>query len=212
MIVILLASSQPRVGKSTLTKALLGVIPKSAPLSFAVPIKEICYNLYLDVMSRLDLDPEYSLLEYKQLKKDQPMSNIFSVSPRHQYCEGSNFITGLTSDLIWGKVATTNIKKASEYGHEVVIIDDWRRTLESDELATDPNNHIIKVYLDKDGVEVYQDSAITESFEGQLSPDNCDLSFKFTADWSNTEEIISILSSLVASIKECEVQGNSNNG
>lgn len=198
MNIILLASSQPRVGKSTLTKALLSVVPDSTPLSFAVPIKEICYNLYVDIMSHFGKDPEFSLEEYKQTKKDINLSDIFSTSPRHQYCEGSNFITSLSSDGIWGQLADYNIQQAKAAGYTTVIIDDWRRDLELNELKNSSENYnIITVYLDKDDVEVYKGSAATESFEGQINADNCLLNFTFTTDWSNSDEVVEVLKNYI---------------
>lgn len=195
--VILLASTQPRVGKSTLTKALLKEIPNSASLSFAVPIKHICYNLYKDILSNFDQNPEYTLEDYKQLKKDVPMEGVFNTSPRHQYCEGSNFISSLTSDEIWGKLAVHNIKKLAETGINTVIIDDWRRLLELRTLVEENDFNCITVYLDKDGIEVYEGTAATESFEGQISKEDCSLFFKFNNDWSNSNEIVNILKETV---------------
>lgn len=52
MIVILLASSAPQVGKSTFSQLLTELLPNSCKYSFAYPIKEITYNLYVDVMKK----------------------------------------------------------------------------------------------------------------------------------------------------------------
>lgn len=200
MHIILLASSQPRVGKSTLTKILLKEIPHSAPLSFAVPIKEICYNLHADIMSHFGKDPEYSLEEYKQTKKDVNMEDIFTTSPRHQYCEGSNFISSLTSDSIWGQLASYNVSKLKDEGITTVIIDDWRRVLELNELSKNGDFKITTVYLDKEGVEAYVGSASTESFEGQINPLDCLINFTFKEDWSNTAEVVDLLKNYVKEV------------
>lgn len=197
MNVILLASTQPRVGKSTLTKSLLQELPNSAPLSFAVPIKNICFNLYKDVLSNFDQTPDYTLEDYKQNKKDIPMDGLFSTSPRHQYCEGSNFISSLTSEKIWGQLAVHNIKKMGQSGIETVIIDDWRRILELNVLEAESSFKCTTVYLDKEGIESYQGTAATESFEGQISKEDCSIFFKFNNDWSNTDEIVNILKETV---------------
>ena len=125
------------------------------------------------------------------------MEGVFSTSPRHQYCEGSNFISSLTSDEIWGKLAVHNIKKLAETGINTIIIDDWRRLLELRTLVEESQFNCITVYLDKDGIEVYEGTAATESFEGQITKEDCSLFFKFNSDWSNSDEIVNILKETV---------------
>lgn len=200
MNIILLASSQPRVGKSYLTRLLLSELDKSIQQSFAVPIKHICYELYENIMSHFGKKPEYTYYEYAQGKKDQPLNDLFTTSPRHQYCEGSEFISSLTSPKIWGQLAAVNILKKEAEGFSTVIFDDWRRLIESEELEKNPNFKVIKVYLDKEGIEQYSGTAATESFEGQLSKDDCDISFMYDSEWSNTNELVQYLKNYIQEI------------
>ena len=74
-------------------------------------------------------------------------------------------------------------------------IDDWRRYLELDTLIHNKEITLncLTVYLDKDGVEEYSGTKATESFEGQISPDGCDIYFKYTSDWSNQQDIIDLI-------------------
>ena len=197
MNVILLASAQPRVGKSTLTKKLLQNIPQSAPLSFALPIKEICYNLHSDIVSRFGQAPTFTFDEYIQTKKDVAMEGIFTTSPRHQYCEGSEFISKLTSANIWGDLALYRLTEMSKNYINTAIIDDWRRMIELNILKTNKDLNCVTVYLDKDGIEEYKGTEATESFEGQIKPEDCDYTFKFKSDWSNEDEIINLLQEAV---------------
>lgn len=187
MNIILLASSAPQVGKSTFADTLLRTIPQSVKYSFAYPIKEITYNLYKDVMSKFGKEPEVSFLEYSQTKKEVSLTDTFKTTPRHQYCDASLFLSSLTTDTVWGDLARYNISTL-DIGANTVIIDDWRREIEHDCLSSHFNCKTI--YLDKVDVESYKGTAATESFEGQIDRDKCDLQFVFNEDWSNTQDLL----------------------
>lgn len=187
MNIILLASSAPQVGKSTFADTLLHTIPNSVKYSFAYPIKEITYNLYKDVMNKFGKEPEMSFLEYSQTKKEQTLSDVFKTTPRHQYCDASLFLSSLTTDTVWGDLARYNISTL-DIGASTVVIDDWRRNIEYECLASHFN--CTTIYLDKVDVEVYKGTAATESFEGQIDRNDCDLQFVFNEDWSNTEDLL----------------------
>ena len=88
-------------------------------------------------------------------------------------------------------------KRIDKTGINTVIIDDWRRLLELRTLVEEDKFNCITVYLDKDGIEVYEGTAATESFEGQISKEDCSLFFKFNNDWSNSNEIVNILKETV---------------
>lgn len=194
MNIILLASSAPQVGKSTFADTLLKTIPNSVKYSFAYPIKEITYNLYSDVMSKFGKQPEVSFLEYSQTKKELPLTDVFKTTPRHQYCDGSLFLTSLATDTVWGDLARHNINTL-DIGAETVIIDDWRRATELDCLT--PYFNCKTIYLDKVDVIPYKGTTATESFEGQINRDECDLQFVFNEDWSNTEDLINKVKGLL---------------
>lgn len=192
--VILVASSKPRVGKSELSYTLEKTLPNAKRLAFAEPIKEIFYNLYSDVLSRFNYPRDYSILDYKQIKKDRVMSdNIFFTSPRDQYCKGSIFLAELTSPDIWGKLAVVNVNNASEEGYKTVIFDDWRRNIEKESLTGCENLNIITVYLDKPDVPEHVGTEATAQFEGKINPTACDIFFEFNEDWSNQDQLLEMI-------------------
>lgn len=196
MNIILLASSAPQVGKSTFADTLLATIPHSVKYSFAYPIKEITYNLYKDVMHKFGKEPEVSFLEYTQTKKEVSLTDTFKTTPRHQYCDASLFLSSLTTDTVWGDLARHTISNL-DIGAKTIIIDDWRRNIEYECLASHFNCKTI--YLDKVGVETYKGTAATESFEGQIDREQCDLQFVFNEDWSNTEDLLNQVKGLLES-------------
>ncbi len=167
-------------------------------MSFALPIKQVCYSLYLEMMTLLGVSPEVTYQEYIQDKKDIPLNNVFRTTPRHQYCEGSAFITSLSVPEVWGLVALNSIRQAEAEGIEYIIIDDWRRELEKDVIAQHPDINIVTLYLDKeDRPEAVNTTAATASFEGLIDPDKCDVQFTFEKDWSNAQDIENILYNLL---------------
>ena len=106
----------------------------------------------------------------------------------------SDLYTKATNTEIWGRVAYEYILQAEKDGFEVVVFDDWRRFSESDYLKQQEDLDITTLYLSKEGVEFVPSSGSVASFEGNIKPLDCDLTFAFTNDWGNTHDLDSILS------------------
>lgn len=184
--VILLSSNQPGVGKSTLANQLVSE-HGFTKLSFAYPIKELSYSLYIQTMALLGKQPEVTLEEYVQTKKDVPLQDVFSTNPRTQYCDVSLVLTDLSKETLWGEVMLNSLKTVKT----PIIIDDWRRDLESDVILETGLYDVIKIFLSKEGMDVYEGNESTQSFEGLIDPASC-INFEFKEDWSNTPDIINI--------------------
>lgn len=193
MNVILLASSAPQVGKSSLARTLVQMLEGCRTMAFAYPIKEISYNLYKDVMQQFDKDVEVSFQDYCQGKKEIPLTDIFSSTPRHQYCDISLLLSNLTSDTIWGDLAAYRLFRFSALDVNTVIIDDWRRPVELQVLQQNKDLNIITIYLDKEDVVQYKGTEATEAFEGKISKEDCDISFTYAKDWSNSQELLDLI-------------------
>lgn len=199
MNIILLCSDAPAVGKSTTAKALLQEIPRSSLQPFALPIKQIAYDLYLSVMTHFGIDPEMSFEEFRQTRKEDLLDHVFKTSPRDVYCTLSLYLSSITSDTVWGDLAAVRIKNLGD-DIETVIIDDWRRPIEMEVLRSVGSFNLIPVFLKKEGVVPYVGTEATEAFEGNIKPEDCLLTFTFKEDWSNSQELITILKSYIEEI------------
>lgn len=198
MKIILLASCAPQVGKSTLAKQLINSLGRKETISdgFASVIKDISYSFYTSVQGIFNPTPEVSEYEFKQSKKEVKLSDIFSVSPRHVYCKISDVVTEMTYPEIWADAMIEKIKHYQNCGIKYLIIDDWRRYIESDKLIASGFD-VTTIYINKEGIEPYKGTSETESYEGQINSEKCDLTITYTSGWSNSDELFNIVLNFV---------------
>lgn len=73
-----------------------------------------------------------------------------------------------------------------------IIIDDWRRYIESDYLKEQGDFKIIKVYLEKEGLK-NNPSKGSAHYENNIKKEDCDIVFKYDKNYSNFEELIGLI-------------------
>lgn len=125
--------------------------------------------------------------EFFQTRKDSPV--LPCGTPRDFVCEVSDLIQKYFGKHIWAKLVLDNAKQ----GHSTIVIDDWRRPTELEYLKSQPNVNLLTVYLDKENHNKTS-SSISSSYEGLINKEDCDFSFTYTSDYSNFEQLVSILS------------------
>lgn len=195
MKVLLINSEKPRTGKSTYVDHLQQTYLGIKHLAFAQPIKDLSIQFANALMDHI---PSLTapVISYDTLSKDKPIGGypFGKTSPRELVCDVSDLYTKVTNTDIWGRVAYEYILQAEADGFEVVVFDDWRRYSESDFLKCQEDLDITTLQLTKKGIEFVASSGSVASFEGNIQPLDCDLTFEFTDDWSNTPELDMILS------------------
>ena len=195
MKVLLINSEKPRTGKSTYVAHLQQTYLGIKHLAFALPIKDLSIQFASSLMDHLP-SIDAPVISYDTHSKDKPIGGypFGNTSPRELVCDVSDLYTKATNTEIWGRVAYEYILQAEKDGFEVVVFDDWRRFSESDYLKQQEDLDITTLHLSKEGVEFVPSSGSVASFEGNIKPLDCDLTFEFTNDWGNTHDLDSILS------------------
>lgn len=184
MKIILLHSDVQGIGKTTLANLLKikGIVDEVD--SFAKPIKDISYDIY----NTLTPNP-ISNLNFKQNYKDSLILN--ELSPRDFICSFSELIQKYYTEQVWIKYFLNKHRcRISE--PYLLIVDDWRRYIESSYLEAN-NIECIKVYLSKHNANK-QASELSSMYENNIKKEDCDIVFEFTEDHSNISDVIEIIS------------------
>lgn len=192
--IILVYSPCQATGKSYLSKELVTRKIVNNVDSFAVYIKKLSHDLH-QAVSYLTLSKE----EFYQTKKDEKLLN--GKSPRDLVCSLSDMVQEYYGTEVWGQVVydevfqyvTKNVKEDETY---TLIIDDWRRKVESDYLEKQGTFNVIKVYLEKEGLKS-KASKGSSHYEGQITPEDCDIVFKYDKKYSNFEELIGLIKDVI---------------
>lgn len=186
--IILLASDGQRVGKTYLAKDLVSKKICSDIDAFAIYIKKLALDLHKGV-SYIPLSKE----EFYQTRKDDKILN--GHSPRDLVCDLSDMVQKFYGEEVWAEIVHTDllqrVEKNPSEAHNIVI-DDWRRLIESDYLHKQEKFNLVKVYLKKKGLKKKASKA-SASYEGQIKPEDCDIVFEFTEDYSNYDEVIELI-------------------
>lgn len=137
--------------------------------------------------------------EFYQLRKDEKILN--GKSPRDLVCALSDMMQVFYGQQIWGQVLYDDIKTQADK-HLVdnpsytVVIDDWRRLIESKFLEDQGDFNIVKVYLEKEDLK-NKPSKGSSHYEGQIKPEDCDIVFKYDKKYSNFEELIGLIQNAI---------------
>lgn len=181
--IILIYSPSQRTGKTYLSRELVsrGIVDKTD--SFALYIKKLAYDLHKSVSYH-----KLSKEEFYQTLKDDKILN--GKSPRDLVCSLSDMIQEYYGQEIWADVLYSDIVSQKDVSN--IVIDDWRRNIESDYLINKSEFNIIKVYLEKEGLKS-KPSKGSSQYEGQILPESCDITFKYDKNYSNFEELIGLI-------------------
>ena len=184
-------------GKSYLSKHLVEIGLAQEYTGFAIPIKRLTYALYCSNGSFNNKDL-LSYEEFAQGKKNEP---IFygGLSPRDLVCAYSDLIQQFYGPNIWGKTTYSSITIGS-----TVVIDDWRRYIESDYLKNQEDVNVTTLYLDIEKTSDTVDNIPSKGsahYEGEIKPEDCDLYFKYKSDYSNFNELIQLITNHLNTLK-----------
>lgn len=102
---------------------------------------------------------------------------------------------------IWAKIVHDDAKayiekhvpKDQSY---TIVIDDWRRLIESNYFESTGDFNVIKIFLEKDGLKV-KPSKGSSQYEGNITPEDCNITFKYDKTYSNFEEIIGLIQNAI---------------
>ena len=204
---ILIASSGQRVGKSYLATKLLELNLAQNHSGFAIPIKSQSFRIYTSFSNEINSDLINSHEFYQTKKDDKIFFN--DRSPRDFVCAYSDLIQDFLGSEIRGQVtyneASTKFNKCRQYTDlqsYTTILDDWRRTIESDFLSRQPNVNLLTIYLDKETDEIVSKPSNGSShYEGAIDPKTCDIYFKYKSDYSNFNELLQLITTHVNQFK-----------
>ena len=181
-------------GKSYLSRHLVEIGLAQEHTGFAIPIKRLFYALYKSFNNK-------DLLSYEEFAQDRKNESIFynGLSPRDFVCAYSDMIQQFYSPNIWSETTYSFITKGS-----TVVIDDWRRLIESDYLKNQKDINVITLYLDIEKTSTTTDNTPSKGsahYEGGIKPEDCDLYFKYKSDYSNFNELIQLITNHLNTIK-----------
>lgn len=188
---VLLYSTSQQVGKTTLAKELKNRKIISHIDSVALDIKKLSHTIHSTV-SYHSLNKD----EFYQTKKDQKILN--GKSPRDLVCSISDLVQEFYGEDVWATMLHEHLlhlaqKHNQEYNQPFnIVIDDWRRLIESNYFEQQGFFKITKVFLDKEGVK-NKPSKKSASYEGNIKETDCDIVFKYDENYSNFEELIGLI-------------------
>lgn len=129
------------------------------------------------------------------------IKSLIGKSARDLVCSVSDMLQDYYGLDIWGQAlyedifayVTKHVKPEESYN---IVIDDWRRPLESEYLINKNTFNVIKVYLDKEGKKS-KASKGSSHYEGQIKPEDCDIVFTYTKNYSNFDELIGLIQNAI---------------
>lgn len=191
--VILLSSDGQKLGKTELAKTLVKEGICCARDSFAIYIKKLSLDLHKGVSY-----DKYNSEEFYQTVKDKKVLNGFT--PRDLFCDLSELVQKFYGEEVWAQHLHDLLEHDSNKDTDkpyCVVIDDWRRLIESNYFEEKQKFNLIKVYLQKEGYSAKKLKGSSGNYEGKISPSDCDIVFKFKEDYSNTPELIDAIKSFI---------------
>lgn len=189
--IILVNSSVAGIGKSTLSKKLEQDLDHCFKLSFAESIRKSLECLFLCLHSYENdiFNPEYYHSNKNEVKKHLQDFDSFSI--RDFLCDYSDVVQKHLGKECWGTSVINQIKLLNA---EYIVIDDFRREIEKESLQNYyGKENIITVYLDKEDSQKTQMSSIASTYEGKVNPQECDITFTYKKDWSNSDQLLSLI-------------------
>lgn len=194
--IILLYSNRPSIGKTTFATKLKKELENTKLLSFASPIKKISYNFYIDVFKSINSISVFPIdfNSFKQDLKDIPLLSS-QLTPRDITVSISELVQDIYGPEIWAQLAYESCQTFNKIVNtEIFIFDDWRRPIENSYFETKEDINLIKVYISKQERRIIERlSDTSESYEGLIKSDQCDIVFEFNEDWSNSKELIELI-------------------
>lgn len=188
--IILFSSNTVGIGKTTTSNKLVEAIEDSVKISFMDQTRDHLAGIF----SEMGLDgnywkePLYS--ENKNIKQNFN-SNYNEFVQRTLLCDYSDLLQKHFGKDCWAKAMSYAIEQSKE---KYIFVDDLRRPIELDYLIKEHGKeNILTVYLTKEDTEEVVLSDSSSAYEGQLDPNTFDIQFKFTSDWNNTDELITLI-------------------
>lgn len=165
--VYLLASHAPQVGKSSLAKAMLRILPRARLKSFASPLKEMIYTLLCHYTGLTEAEAFAAVYGDD---KEKVLKGLTITARKMMQMLGTEWRIALGEPELWGKLMAEVIKASDD-----VIIDDFRFPLELEVLKRELPDVRFVTILVRNGAaeEAYRG---THSSEGGL----VDFPFDFT--------------------------------
>lgn len=190
--IILLSSDSVGVGKTTTCNKIVEKLEKSERVAFAGFIRE--HLSFIFQLSGIDSkyfeEPLYSKIKNKATLVDEGYEPIVL---RDLICDYSDLIQKHFGKTYW---ATSMYDYVLDSNSDYILVDDLRRPIELEYLKHNyGEENILTVFLTKENKESVQLSETSSNYEGQLDPSSFDINFTFNSDWSNTDELISIIKS-----------------
>ena len=184
--ILLIASSGQRVGKTYLANELVSRKLFSERDGFAIYIKKLSYDIHQN-LSYINLTKD----EFYQDKKDDKILN--GKSPRDLVCDFSDLAQKFYGSDVWAEIIGQDAEhKSAKDSNYRLVVDDWRREIESDYFKDKPQFNIIKVYLDI-ADKKSKPSKTSLSYEGQIDPKSCHIHFTYDKNYSNFEQLIELI-------------------
>lgn len=187
--VVLLYTPESGVGKTTLANHLVSLKHVDSKLSFAFSIKHLALTFHNMLAPSILVD------DFFQDKKDELIVTP-TKSPRDLTCIISDIAQDIYGKDVWAEYL---YKAVSNSFYNTFIIDDWRRTVESDYLIGKDNLKVIKVFLTIENLKVKTKSKEASAYEGGIKPEDCDVTLTFKEDYSNFNEIVEAITNLLES-------------
>ena len=197
--IILFSSNNIGVGKTTtsvqLHDSLISENLEVQKTSFMDETREQLASIFYG----LNLNPDNWTNPFYNKNKNIP--TIFEpyeqkVVMRNLLCEYSDLLQNHFGKDVWAKCIGNFIECVNS---DYIIIDDLRRPIELNYLIDKfGKENVITIYLTKEDVLDFknQTSSLNESsnsYEGQLNPEEFDIQFTFTPNWSNSKDLINII-------------------
>jgi hypothetical protein len=187
--VILIASDYAGVGKSYFSQTLVDQIgeDRAVKMAFMDELRGQLAHLF----SVSDIDP--SAFFPQNYNKTKNVSHTYSdkYPPfvlRELICDYSDLLQIYFGETYWASLTEDFINNTDE---EVYVIDDLRRPIELEYMKKHfGEENVITVYLTRQGAVKPTLSATALGYEGKLDPNEFDIQFEFTSDWSNTNDLI----------------------
>lgn len=190
--IILLSSDSVGVGKTTTCNKIVESLGNAERVAFAGFIREhlsIIFQLS-GIDSKYFEEPIYSKIKNTPTLVDEGYEPIVL---RDLICDYSDLIQKHFGKTYW---ATSMYDYVLDSDSEYILVDDLRRPIELEYLKHKyGEENILTVYLTKENKESVKLSETSSNYEGQLDPSTFDINFTFNSDWSNTDELISIIKS-----------------
>lgn len=148
--------------------------------SFAAIIKTDMFDLI-----SLQIGSHLSYEDFIQSKKDEPQEIYGGYTPRELYIQYSNFVKNIFGQYIFTSRLIQDLYSLPK--NAIIIFDDWRLKSDINLLAEKfTTSKLTTVYITKDDVLDNSLSSLSNTYENQLTAEECTITHSFNYDWSNS--------------------------